>query len=198
MQENKGFTVVSLFPVKVEGVKPGLIPNVFDIPASDGSVPTVLFINQVKKMITSGADDQFIDYVDYSVADVAKSIAEDFITGLPQVSDDIRPAVFVVEGKVLPEDFTDEPYFSLYKKYWKRQAAWWIKIIEDADIQWMKSGGNFSNITDLHREACKQTGIERDWYIPNTFETPDLKEIINRKMRKDGKKKKMKEETGNE
>lgn len=169
MADNKimGCTVVSLVPFAISESKPGLIPRLFKIPASDGKEPQVLVVKDARHNV-------YIDETRGSLSvrdaadEVARSIVEDFIAGQLAISDGVHPALFYAIGewnsKDIREKFSDD-----FNEAMIAQRRWFIEICKIADNDWNRYHQH-NVISDFQRKAGELLGYikeEHEWIAPS-------------------------------
>ena len=158
-------TVVSLFPKSVDAHKPGLFPNRFLIPASDGKNVVVYHVDDKcfnTRTIPTEEDPIRRTLIIPESADViAASIVNDEIRSSFLADEDCSPALFWKSRVWSPEQIELE--FSLDLANAKeKQYRWFDKLLRDGDDNWQTYRKHIA-INDLHRMAARFLGVEREW-----------------------------------
>lgn len=166
-------TVISVCPFQVTAHKPGLSPGHFVLDAcKDYSKPVVLHIKSSTFPVYLDADRGAMR-VNCSAWDVARSIAEDYITSSLGVTDDARPGIIFVAGTVFAHKLGLEEAAALERAR-QHQRNWFMNLISIADDEWQKTHRHAA-ISDMQRvalneinrlrEAAKQDSLKREWLI---------------------------------
>jgi hypothetical protein len=100
-------TVISLVPFSWTEYKPGLIPGLFTIPASDSKIPVCLVVGEAKHNVYIDENRGSLPVRDAS-DEVARSIVEDFRDSQLGISEGCSPGVFWVAGTWTPEKVMNE------------------------------------------------------------------------------------------
>ena len=155
-------TIISLFPGPIKETKPGLIPDTFEIPESDGKTPEILHVTEVNSALYIGDGKTFM--LTHTVKEIADSIVNDFCNGFIEADDEHKPAIFWVLGKhskeTVPIQFKKEIAEAV-----RKQRAWLQKLVTSADDDFQKHGQH-RGISDLQRKAAMILGLtNKPWYI---------------------------------
>lgn len=168
-------TLASTLPFKLREAKYGLVPSLYEVPASTlsdkGKIrPGVLHI-------ADGYHDVLIPLSDdrapaMRVVDTAEKIAEslinDYINANLSISWDpldngamAIPGLFFVDGKLSVEDVELRCPRELEASI-SNTKAWFERLVKLADDDWAKYH-QYKMITDLQRSACKYLNLSREW-----------------------------------
>ena len=156
-------TVVSIVPYPIRETKPGLIPNLYEIEASNGIDPHVLHVAHAQHYV-------YIDdtrpqlLVRDSPDEVAKSIVYDYKSSQLAREDGIEPGIFWVIGKHSVEEI---------KKNFSKELAdarisqqrWLLALCKIADDDWQRYQKH-TVISDTQRTAArilKLRAYEHPW-----------------------------------
>jgi len=160
-------TVISLVPFEWTEYKPGLIPGLFTVKASDGKIPTCLVVGDAKHNVYIDETRGTLPVRDAS-DEVARSIVDDFKDSQLGISDGCHPGVFWMPGawdagKVLSELKAELLACSL------AQRRWFIEITKIADNDWNRYHQH-NVISDFQRKAAELLGYtkeEHEWMAPS-------------------------------
>ena len=166
-------TVFSVCPFPVTAHKPGLSPGHFLLEAcKDSNVPVVLHVKSSTFPVYLDADRGAMR-VSCSAYDVARSIAEDYITSSLGVTDNAKPGIIFVPGTIYA-DKVPLDVAVLINEARKQQKNWFMNLISIADDEWQKTHRHAA-ISDMQRvalreinkmrEAVKQDVLKREWLI---------------------------------
>ena len=166
-------TIVSIFPVTIHEVKPGLHPGYFMIPAClDYKEPSLIEIGQSCHYLYLGQDQK------YEIANpsfvVAKSIVNDCITSMIEYNADDRAwaGLLAFRGKVSKRDLSiKEDIKDQVNDLIECQTRWFKRLVTLADNDWSRTHSHIS-ISDIQREAAKRLNLNRDWLTIVKAETP--------------------------
>lgn len=161
-------TIVSLYPLPINSVKPGLYPGHFFIPAAPlGDLTFLVVGDSVHYMQTQ--NEQMIP-VRTSFMDVAKSIVDDFQTEqLGRIIDEdidvaAEPGLFWVHGALRSKDQIRRHYQDLIDIAEKKQNNWFKELIKIGDDTFSRTQRS-SAVSQLQRLAAERLGVQRPWMI---------------------------------
>lgn len=155
-------TIVSVFPQEIKETKPGLIPDTFIIPKSDGKNPQVLHVKDVNSALYIGDGKTF--RLTHSFKEIATSIVEDFCNGFIEADADRRPGIFWIPGKHSKENVVKQ-FPKQIADAIKRQNLWLQRLVISADDDYQKHG-QVRGISDLQRMAAFILGLtNKPWYV---------------------------------
>jgi len=178
-------TVISLVPFEINEKKP-LYPGHFTIPpAKDNDFEFIVIDNSVHHVYLD-ADRGSLTIPTIS-EEVARSICQDYITSqLGYMASIAEPGLFWIIGdyRVYLDDKITLDITKTKKaitavashqiqKSREKQKAWFIRLLEIADDEWVKYHSHRS-ISDLQRYASKYLGLEREWAEIGEAEVPTL------------------------
>lgn len=166
-------TIISVFPVDILEVKPGLHPGYFKIPAcKDYKEPSLIDIGQSCHYLYLGQDQK------YEIANasfiVAKSIVNDCITAMIEYNPEERAwaGLLAFRGKVTRRDLSiKEEYKEAINDLVDCQTRWFKRLVTLADNDWSRTHAHTS-ISDIQREAAKRLNLNRDWLTVVKAEIP--------------------------
>lgn len=160
-------TVVSLVPFPIQEYKPGLIPGLYSIRASDGDIPVCLVVGDAKHNVYIDETRGSLGVRDAS-DEIARSIVEDFLASQLGISDGVHPGIFWVVGSVTPEQV--KSHFGLELMSNKlAQKRWFIEICKIADNDWNRYHQH-NVISDFQRRAAELLGYTKEsheWMAPS-------------------------------
>lgn len=162
-------TVVSIFPGAIKETKPGMIPDVFEIPESDGKNPQVLHVTEVNSALYIGDGKTF--RLTHTANEIARAIVEDFCNGFLQADDENKPGLFWLHGKHEKENIAKQFPKEMTVAV-RKQKSWLMRLVLSADDDFQKHGQR-RGISDLQRRAAYILGLtNRPWYVapePTTY-----------------------------
>jgi len=156
-------TVVNFLPYVISEKKPGLIPEDFLIPLSDGLIPALLVVSDVRCPIYRGGEQPPFNMT-IPGEQLANSIVNDYISSQMGYDENSHPAVFWVLG-----EFTDpKEILTRFKneiaKAKKKQNNWFHSLVKAADDIWQRYRQH-KMITDTQRFAARAMGAtNKEWY----------------------------------
>lgn len=129
-------TVISIVPRAIRQEFPGLIPPVYEIPASNGTDPVCKIIGPAMHFVYLDDNRGSIKIPD-SPQEVARALCEDFCNSQIGVSPDSpgRPGVFWVNGSCLAEEVRTK-HKEKYDDAVRLQAVWMMELVKMADNDW--------------------------------------------------------------
>jgi len=148
-------TVVSLLPWAVCEIKPGLIPEVYQIPAAGKDKPAVLHIKDGRSNLY--VRDGKTYPITHPAEEVANALIEDYVSAMLQTSEDARPAIFWVMGHLKPEEVLAKHKAEIEAVKYK-QGKWFMALIRLADDDWERTHQH-KMITDIQRHAARSMGL---------------------------------------
>lgn len=160
-------TVVSIVPFSISEEKPGLIPNRYNIPASDGKEPVCLIVKEAKHNVYIDDTRGTLPVRDGS-DEVARSIVQDFLDSQLGASDGCGPGLFWVVGAWTPEEIKKNFAAELSAARISQQR-WFIEICKLADNYWNRHHQH-NVINDFQRKAADLLGYRKEdheWMAPS-------------------------------
>lgn len=153
-------TVVSLMPYAIEETKPGVIPGVFLIPAAKDRTPGILHIDDGHSNLYMGEGKTFP--IKHGAEEIAKALINDYWTAQLESSEDARPALFWVYGKLSAVEVMAKHKKELQEAK-TRQNKWFMNLVRKADDDWAVSKQH-RMISDLQRNAAIALGLKnKEW-----------------------------------
>lgn len=161
-------SIISIYPRNVDVVMHTIFPGTFHIPKGTKQVPTIVVIGQSSYFLDTQPDTTMpIIEVPNSSKQVADSIINDYCAGLLEASPMQMPGLFCVPGKVNVAEVLST-HKELLERAEVRQNAWFHKLINEADVMWVRSQGNPNAISDLARMAAEETNNKSKPWMQNT------------------------------
>lgn len=156
-------TIVSLIPWETPPeTKPGMIPDTYKIPKSDGKTPAVLVIEDAITNIYMGAErGTFPSPI--PVDQLAESIVKDASNSYLEIEPEAKPAIFWVEGSLSPKEIMDK-HPDKVSEALKRQNRWFMKLIRTGDDTWARFHQH-RMISGIQRAAAKHLGLTKEWAV---------------------------------
>lgn len=152
-------TVVSLMPLELNEEKPGLVPQRFIIPKSDGKIPAVLVVGEARHYVYLDQQRGHLPVRD-SPAEVARSLVNDYITSQPRVGPDAHPGLFWVAGEYTA-DGIQKDYSSELAEAERVQNNWFVEICKMADDDFNKFQQH-NVVSDFQRKIAQMIGWTTD------------------------------------
>lgn len=126
-------TVISMIHQTLREEKPGLIPNVFTIPAGSMEKPSIKHIKPAMHYVYLDGDRGSLPIKDTS-AEVARSIVEDYVTAQGYVSEGCYPGIFWIPGHWTIEEIRENPELNQILTTTKiAHQRWMLKVTQAAD-----------------------------------------------------------------
>lgn len=162
-------TIVSIYPFNIREFKPGLIPNIFRIPAAKDDI-VVFYVEDAKFPVYMDSERGSI-WVTVPALLLANSIIFDFVTAqhryLAPVPEEkivgAMPGLFYLPGKISKVEIKDK-HKHLIEHAISIQNSWFESLVKEADDDWVRYQKH-AMITDVQRHACKALHIERAWAV---------------------------------
>lgn len=156
-------TVVSIFPKQMKTTKVTVNPRRFIVPAGTIEKPGVLTVGTAIwiKHIYETEPEQMVEMPILS-SQLADSIVNDFCSNVLGAGHDRRPGLFWVIGTKTADQIVKE-----HKK--EMQAAegmqrnWYMELIKQADIDWVKYDGSPLAVSDTARMAAMELHLDKPW-----------------------------------
>ncbi len=153
-------TVASFLPWALNELKPGLIPESYYIPPAKDGIPGVLHVTDSKSNLY--VRDGKTYPITHPAEEVANSLVNDYCIAQLQASDDAKPALFWVYGKLSGNEILVK-YAKDVEAAKIKQNMWFLRLIRLADDDWTRFGQH-RMITDLQRHAAKSLGqLNKPW-----------------------------------
>lgn len=156
-------TVVSLVPWKLPtNYFAGVVPDSYDIPKSDGKIPSVLVVDDARTFIYIAHDRPTLEQM-VPAKQLGKSLVEDNIKAFIEIEDGCKPGLFWVEGEWTPKDI-QEKFKAELSQAVSAQQKWFMKLIRTGDDAWARFGQH-RMISGMQREAAKFLGLDKPWAV---------------------------------
>lgn len=158
-------TVVNFMPISIIEPKPHMIPSHFVIPKAQGDIPGLAYIKEgvtfiPNPLIEEGKPGSTFRQITTPM-EMARSICEDYNAAHIALTDDAKPGLFWVEGRMNWEEV--QKYHPTEVETAKRQQYNWFRnLINMADSDWQKNK-NMSAVSDLQRIAANAMGVKKEW-----------------------------------
>jgi hypothetical protein len=155
-------TIVSIYPVEIDEVKPTIQPGRFIIPPGTLDKPSTLIVYPSSWWRDMDEDQPLLEFPVWSIA-VAESIVKDYCGGILGADTVARPGIFYVPGKLTPEEIKKQFPHELEAAN-QKQRLYYGNLIKLADSLWARSNGNPLAISDGMRLAAREMGQgTREW-----------------------------------
>lgn len=154
-------TIVSIFPKRIEEVKPTIQPGRFIIEPGSYDKPALLTIGSSSwwKEMEPG---QPLLEIPCSSIDIANSIVRDYCNGiLGYNGEESMPGLFHVPG-ALTIDVIKKEYKHLLDAAVVKQRNWYSILVKRADIDWARSNGSPLTISPDMKLAAKELNLDAD------------------------------------
>lgn len=157
-------TIVSFCPIEIEERRPRISPvSVFRIPASDGKIPQLLVVEDAYFYEHDPNRPRLPPRKEYIPGEIlASSIVYDFKNSIISADSDSYPAVFSVTGTPTIAEISNLP---IVRPQLEAQKRWLVKLVKEGDDEWQNSNHKHRAITDLHRIAAQQLGLDREYTL---------------------------------
>lgn len=154
-------TVVSIMPYDYYAYLPTVYPGTYTFPAVKDGDLTFNYIRNARTDIYIDSDRGMIQRPILSDA-VARSIVNDHLaSSILRDQGVAEPGIFWLEGKKSKAEIFKTPELEHARE---KQKKWFIKLVEQADIDWNKTG-NARAIGMVARHAARVLQITREWDI---------------------------------
>lgn len=158
-------TVVSFVPFPLREVKPGLIPGVYLMEASDVITPQLLIVDAAKYFVYIDSTRGSLP-VETGSDKVAQSICDDFVDGQLAITEFKRPAIFWVPG-IIDEATLKQQHKVMCQVKIAGQRSWMIDVCKIADNDWRRYKTHTA-ISDNQRKFANMLGYkanEHEWMV---------------------------------
>lgn len=162
INENDKSTVVSIFPMDIDEKKSTIQPGRFLIPAGHPTSPSLLVVGGASWWREMNPDEPLIEIPQYSSI-VAEAVVTDYCSGMLGYAHGEKDCgLFWVNGAITAKDLEGK-LKPVLEAAIRRQHAWYVELIKQADNLWARTNGNPLAIPDLMRLACKELQLDRAW-----------------------------------
>jgi hypothetical protein len=167
-------TVVSILPVPLSEVKPGLIPATYQIGAVRDPSKEVQILVVARARFPVYIDETRPALIVPEPSDrVAESICRDFKVSMAHVEAGVsEPGLFWLKDRREADAIlsgTDKEGREELVKYRVLQTEWFKRLVSEADDYWSHARSR-RMISDLQRKACKILNLEREWNLDSEVE----------------------------
>ena len=165
-------TVVSILPKPIHEVKPTIQPGVFDIPAGSYEKPTLVVVGPSSWWRELDENQPLLE-IPQSAIQVADSIVRDYnIAILGCDMGGKVPGLFSIPGeidlKILQTKY--KPFLDAAND---KQRAWFLELVQMADVLWSRTNRNPLSITEDMRLAANELGLKDKEWLQN-FQNQEL------------------------
>lgn len=183
-------TIVSIYPKDIiDEVKPTIQPGKFSIPAGSYEEPSILVVGPSSWWREIDEDQPLLEIPNSSIQ-VADSIVRDYCNGIVGCNmGDSMPGIFFIPGALGMMQDGDKEIFSITKartdlktrykglldKARTNQTNWYKVLINLADTDWARHGGNPLVISDDMRLAARELGQNTKEWLQNYQMTETVK-----------------------
>lgn len=156
-------TIVSIFPLMIDEVKPTLQPGRWIIPPGTYEKPTAEVIGPSSWWREVDSGQPLLEIPTASIL-IADSIVRDYCVGLPCCDmGESMPGLFYVPGVFTSAQMVKD-YKNLLDIAKRKQDIWFGGLIKEADVNWSRTNGNPLSVNGLMKMAAIALGIEdREW-----------------------------------
>ena len=151
-------TLISLLATPFDRDLITVNPRVYHIDAVPEGEFKTLYVDDAW-CVTYFGEDFGYQRRDISSDEVCTSLVQDYLSGQHHVDEGAAPALLWVPGE-LSDDEINQKYQDKIKQAVMRQNAWFLRLVKDADNEWVMSKGMHKAISDLHRIAAKRVRME--------------------------------------
>lgn len=163
-------TIISIFPKDVKETKPTLFPSEFLIKAGTESEPSFTEISPASWFRETDENMPAVE-IQVNAATLAESIVNDFaLSFIKAVIGVAQPGLFWIPGKHTPKNisnYSDEnglTYSNLLGRAITLQRAWYVAMVQMADVDWSRTNGNPLSVSEWSKIAAKALGMaEKPW-----------------------------------
>ncbi len=161
-------TIVSIYPREINHENPTIFPSTFHIDAGNFEDPSVLMVESSSWFKNDYQSMEAVEVPTGSVL-VAQSIIEDWAKGLVGCSfPTVMPGLFFVEGEHTKNTIKKhEEYPARIEIARQKQDAWYKVLVEIADVDWARTGGNPRSIGNDSRLAAERLGLKDKPWMAN-------------------------------
>ncbi len=157
-------TVCSLLPYQVRETKPGLIPDEYIIPKSDGLTPAVLVVEDAGMPVYRGGEMPPFRAIE-TAEKLAEGIAKCYNESQFGYEEGCHSALFSVPGEFNSGKEILTRFPEKVKAAREIQNRWFMRLIQMADDDWGRNHRH-KTITDIQRFAARMMGkTDKPWYV---------------------------------
>lgn len=161
-------TVISLVPLPINEVKPGLIPPAYHIDACKDPHTSCSILVILRAQFSVYIDETRPTLTVPEPSDrVAESICRDLkVSWGHYVPDVVEPGLFWIRGAYKPAEILSSQAMPEIKEMLfearEKQMKWFSALVAEADDLWSRHRAR-RMISDLQRAAAKHLALQRDW-----------------------------------
>lgn len=139
-------------------------PRMYHIdPALEGEMK-ILYVDKGWCSVYFGEDFGY-QVRDVSEDEICSALVRDFLAGQHHIDEGCAPALLWVPGALAESEILARHKEKLEESK-VRQNNWFMRLIKDADNEWVASKGMHKAISDLHRIAAKRLRLEhKPWML---------------------------------
>lgn len=166
-------TIVSIYPKRIDEVKPTIDPGRFIIEAGSYEKPALLVVGISSWWRDVNPDEPLLEIPQSSIT-VADSIVKDYCNGILACNmGDAMPGLFYIPGEKSLEVIKKE-HKPLLDKALVKQRNWYQALVKLADVSWARTNGNPLSIGDDMRLAAQELQLKDKAWLKD-FSTISLK-----------------------
>jgi hypothetical protein len=161
-------TVISLVPLDITERKPGLVPSMYHIPASDMKTPSLLKVDTATHFVYMDESRGSLPVKNPSDI-VAKSIVDDYCSSQLGIDEEASPALFWVAKDLEIEEVQSRFKIEIMRALIK-QKRWFLNVSMMADNDWARYHQH-NVISFFQRKVAEIIGWnpkEHEWMAPGT------------------------------
>ena len=169
-------TIISIWPRAIHEEKITLFPGSFDIPAGSMEKPSSLVVGASSWWKEVWESNQLLEIPQHSYM-VAKSIIDDWVKGLHgYVGGQAQPGLFCLPGEVSVKE-VKEKHKELLDRAETWQRAYYLNLVNIADVLWPTSNNNPIAISDIMRLAAQELKLDTKEWLKN-FQSIELRQCV--------------------
>lgn len=173
-------TLISIVPFPIREFKPGLVPGIFEIPASVDGKPQFKVIGQSMHHVYIDAERGNLPVIDPSY-DVADAIVADYNSAQLESEPGAHPGLFWVLGNWNADKVKKDPRVAeKLDEIREIQNNWFQKLVVLGDDDWQRHRQHTA-ISDIQRVAAKTLDPEnkrgREWIFVNNTQQTQMDEM---------------------
>jgi hypothetical protein len=165
-------TIVSIFPKKIDEVKPTIQPYRYTINPGTYDKPSLLVVQPASWWRELEPEQPLLE-IPVSSVQLADSIVKDWASGLLGCNmNDAMPGVFYIPGEVGIDRLKKE-YKNLLDDASTKQKNWYLALVKMGDMLWARTNGNPLTISDDMKLAAQELQLKEKPWIKD-FSTMEL------------------------
>jgi hypothetical protein len=156
-------TVISLFPLEITEMKPGLYPGYYIIPPAPLGDISYLVVGDAIFYQDTKNEQRIMVKTPFHV--MAESIVHDFVINhIARIPEEAEPGLFWVPGGYYGKEFIKEKFADEIASAEKKQNRWFEELVRFADDVWARTGRT-SSANQLQRLAAQRLSLARPWIL---------------------------------